>query len=179
METKELSQKVYGIVVDEVERIYPMFMKRVNDIDIDYFDEITRDSEELPKELNFELRDKVLDDVRQYAMQLLEESGIRNRVGNLMKDVDATTAKEVLDNAKEKLREYAYASSILNGSSDITEEYLQQLYTDAKKRDLWERITQNNKADVIKFHHALMDKTYEQCKDLLYGCIESFIVYSM
>ena len=179
METKELSQKVYGIVVDEVERIYPMFMKRVNDIDIDYFDEITRDSEELPKELNFELRDKVLDDVRQYAMQLLEESGIRNRVGNLMKDVDATTAKEVLDNAKEKLREYSYASSILNGSSDITEEYLQQLYTDAKKRDLWERITQNNKADVIKFHHALMDKTYEQCKDLLYGCIESFIVYSM
>ena len=175
METKELSKEVYGIVVDEVERIYPTFMKRVNDIDIDYFDEITRDSEELPKELNFELRDKVLDDVRQYAMQLLEESGIRNRVGNLMKDVDAATAKEVLDNAKEKLREYAYASSILNGSSDITEEYLQQLYTDAKKRDLWERITQNNKADVIRFHHALMDKTYEQCKDLLYGCIESFL----
>ena len=179
METKELSKEVYGIVVDEVERIYPTFMKRVNDIDIDYFDEITRDSEELPKGLNFELRDKVLDDVRQYAMQLLEESGVRNRVGNLMKDVDAATAKEVLDNAKEKLREYAYASSILNGSSDITEEYLQKVYTDAKKRDLWERITQNNKADVIKFHHALMDKTYEQCKDLLYGCIESFIVYSM
>ena len=175
METKELSKEVYGIVVDEVERIYPTFMKRVNDIDIDYFDEITRDSEELPKELNFELRDKVLDGVRQYAMQLLEESGIRNRVGNLMKDVDAATAKEVLDNAKEKLREYAYASSILNGSSDITEEYLQQLYIDAKKRDLWERITQNNKADVIRFHHALMDKTYEQCKDLLYGCIESFL----
>ena len=175
METKELSQKVYGIVVDEVERIYPMFMKRVNDIDIDYFDEITRDSEELPKELNFELRDKVLDDVRQYAMQLLEESVIRNRMESLMKGIDEATAKEVLDHAKEKLREYASASSILNGSSVFTEENLQKLYIDAKKQDLWERITQNNKADVIKFHHALMDKTYEQCKDLLYGCIESFL----
>lgn len=27
METKELSQKVYDIVVDEVDRIYPKFMK--------------------------------------------------------------------------------------------------------------------------------------------------------
>lgn len=175
METKELSQKVYNIVVDEVDKIYPKFMKRVNDIDIDYFEEITRDSEELPKELNFELRDKVLDDVRQYAMQLLEESDIRNRIESLMKGVDEATAKEVLDHVKEKLREYASASSFLNGSSDFTEEDLQKLYIDAKKLDFWERITQNNKADIIKFHHALIDKTYEQCKDLLYGCIESFL----
>lgn len=175
METNELSQKLYDIVVDEVDRIYPKFMKRVNDIDIDYFEEITRDSEEMPKELNFELRDKVLDDVRQYAMQLLEESGIRNRIGNLMKGIDEASAKEALDHAKENLREYAYASSFLNGSSAFTEEHLQKLYSDAQKRDLWERITQNNKEDVIKFHHALMDKTYEQCKDLLYGCIESFL----
>jgi len=175
METKELSQKVYDIVVDEVDRIYPKFMKRVNDIDIDYFEGIIRDSEKLPKELNFELRDKVLDDVRLYAMQLLEESGIRNRIENLMKDIDEETAKEVLGHAKEKLREYAAASSFLNGSSTFMEEDLQKLYTDAKKQDLWERITQNNKADVIKFHHALMDMTYEQCKDLLYGCIESFL----
>lgn len=175
METKELSQKVYDIVVNEVDRIYPKFMKWVNDIDIDYFEEITRDSEELPEELNFGLRDKVLDDVRQYAMQLLEESGIRNRIENLMKGIDEATAKEVFDHAKEKLREYASASSFLNGSSAFTEEDLQKLYTDAKKQDLWERITQNNKADVIKFHHALLNKTYEQCKDLLYGCIESFL----
>ena len=32
-------------------------------------------------------------------------------------------------------------------------------------RDLWERITQSNKNDIIGFHHALMDKTYEQSKE--------------
>ena len=103
METKELSQRIYDIVVDEVDAIYPRFMKRVNDIDVDYFEDITRDSEEMPTELNFELRDKVLNDVRQYAMQLLEMSGIRSKIEYLTKDVDAATMKETLENAKKSL----------------------------------------------------------------------------
>jgi len=176
MEAKELSQRISDSVVDKVDAIYPQFMKRVNNIDLDYFEEITRDSEEIPMELNFELRDKILDDVRQYAIQLLNESGIRDRINEIMKDVDSVTAKEAFDRAKEKLRDYVYASSILNGSSNFTEEELEKMYTEAQKRDLWERITQNNKSDVIRFHHALMDKTYEQCKDVLYGSIESFVI---
>ena len=150
-------------------------MKRVNNIDLDYFEDITRDSEEIPRELNFELREKVLDDVKQYAMQLLEKSFIKRRIAFIMQDVDADTAREVFEQAKKLIRSYVYASSVLNGSSDITEEELQKMYTDAKKRDLWERITRNNKSDVIGFHHALMDKTYEQSKDILYGCVESFL----
>jgi hypothetical protein len=175
METKELSQSIYDIVTGEVDAIYPLYMKRVNDIDIDYFEGITRDSEEMPKELNFELRDKVLDDVRLYAMQLLENSNIRSRIESLTKDIDAETTKEALENVQKMLRDYVYASSILNGSSDMTEEELQKIYANAQKRDLWERITQNNKKDVIEFHHALMNKTYEQCKDVLYDSIESFL----
>jgi len=176
MEAKELSQRISDSVVDKVDAIYPQFMKRVNNIDLDYFEEITRDSEEIPMELNFELRDKILDDVRQYAIQLLNESGIRDRINEIMKDVDSVTAKEAFDRAKEMLHDYVYASSILNGSSNFTEEELEKMYTEAQKRDLWERITQNNKSDVIRFHHALMDKTYEQCKDVLYGSIESFVI---
>ena len=175
MEARELSKRIYEIVVEEVERTYPQFMKRVNNIDLDYFEDIVRDSEEMPKELNFELREKVLDDVKQYAMQLLEESNIKRRIDAIMKDVDADTAREAFEQAKELIRSYVYASSIINGSSDVTEEELQKMYTDAKKRDLWERITRNNKSDVIEFHHALMDKTYEQCKDVLYESIESFL----
>lgn len=175
METSELSKRIYDAVVEEVETIYPQFMKRVNNIDLDYFEDIVRDSEEMPKELNFELREKVLDDVKQYAMQLLEESDIKRRIDSIMQDVDADTAREVFEPAKELIRNYVYASSIFNGSSDVTEEELQKMYTDAKKRDLWERITRNNKSDVIKFHHALMDMSYEQSKDVLYGCVESFL----
>ena len=175
METKELSKRIYDIVVEEVETIYPLFMKRVNNIDLDYFEDIVRDSEELPKDLNFELRDKVLDDVKQYAMQLLEASNIKRRINAIMQDVNADTAGEAFGQAKELIRSYVYASSILNGSSEITEEELQKMYTDAQKRDLWERITQNNKSDIIAFHHALKDKTYEQSKDVLCGCVEYFM----
>ena len=175
METRELSKRIYDIVVEEVETIYPLFMKRVNNIDLDYFEDIVRDSEEHPKDLNFEFRDKVLDDVKQYAMQLLETSNIKRRINAIMQDVNADTAGEAFGQAKELIRSYVYASSILNGSSEITEEELQKMYTDAKKRDLWERITQNNKSDIIAFHHALMDKTYEQSKDVLYGFIECFM----
>lgn len=174
MKARELSQEIYYLVVRNVEAIYPQFMKRVNDIDIDYFEDITRDSEYLPEELNFELRDKVLDDIRQYAIQLLEETNIKGQIAAIMQDADEATAKETLVSAREEIRHYVYSCSILNGSSDVTEEELQQKYTDAKKRNIWEIITQSNKADVIAFHHALMDKTYEQCKDVLYTSIDSF-----
>jgi hypothetical protein len=175
METKELSKRIYDIVVEDVETIYPQFMKRVNDIDLDYFEDIVRDSEEIPKELNFELRDKVLDDMKHYAMQLLETSNIKRRINAIMQDVNADTAREAFEQAKGLIRSYVYACSILNGSSVFTEEELQKMYSDAQKRDLWERLTQSNKSDIIGFHHALMDKTYEQSKDVLYGCIESFM----
>ena len=122
-----------------------------------------------------ELREIVLDDVRLYAMQLLEKSNIRRRIDVIMHDVDLDIARDVFWKAKELIRSYVYASCILNGSSDVTEEELQKMYTDAKKRDLWERIARNNKDDVLEFHHALMDKTYEQSKDVLYNCIEAFI----
>lgn len=175
METEVLSSRIYDVVVEEVENIYPQFMKRVNSIDLDYFEDIVRDSEEIPKELNLELREIVLDDVRLYAMQLLDKSNIRRRIDVIMQDVDLDITRDVFGKAKELIRSYIYASSILNGSSAITEEELQKMYTDAKKRDLWERIARNNKKDVIEFHHALMDKTYEQSKDVLYDCIEAFI----
>ena len=175
MKTSDLGQRIYDVVSEEVDAIYPLFMKRVNDIDLDYFEGVIRDSEHLPKELNFELRDKVLDDIKQYAMKLLEGSNIKTRLEVICKDIDAAQSSEVRDYVKGLIHSYVYASSVLNGSSHYSEEELQKLYTEAKKRDLWERITQNNKYDVIKFHHALMDKTYEQCKDVLYGCLESFL----
>lgn len=175
METAELSKRIYDIVVEEVEIIYPQFMKRVNDIDLDYFEDIVCDSEVIPSELNLELRDKVLDDIKQYAMQLLKASNIKRRIDTILQDVDANTARDVMEQAKELIRNYVNTSSIFNGSSEITEEELQKLFIEAKKRDLWERIVRNNKRDIIAFHHALMDKTYEQSKDVLYWCVESFM----
>lgn len=146
METKELSKRIYDIVVEDVETIYPQFMKRVNDIDLDYFEDIVRDSEEIPKELNFELRDKVLDDMKHYAMQLLETSNIKRRINAIMQDVNADTAREAFEQAKGLIRSYVYACSILNGSSVFTEEELQKMYSDAKKRNLWERLTKATRA---------------------------------
>ncbi len=175
METRELSNRIYDVVVDEVGTLNPQFMKRVNDIDLDYFEDIACDLEELPKELNFELREKVLDDVKLYAMQLLEKSNIKRRIDTIMQDVGMDSAREAFEQAKELIRSYVYTCSFLNGSSHVTEEELLKMYTEAKKRNLWELITQSNKGDVIAFHHALMDKTYEQCKDVLYESIESFL----
>ena len=175
MNTKELGCEVYHIVVEEVGLLYPQFIDRVNDIDIDYFEDISRDTEEIPEKLNFELRDIVLDDVRQYANQLLKQSGIKGQIEALMKDTDADTASETFGYAKELIRDYVYTKSLINGSADLTEEELQKMYIKAQRRNLWERVTKNNKSDVIKFHYALMNDTYERCKDILYESINSFL----
>jgi hypothetical protein len=175
MKTSDLGQRIYDVIKEEVDAIYPQFMKRVNDIDLNYFEGVICDSEHLPEELNFEIRDKVLDDIKQYAMQLLEGSNIKTRLEVICKDIDSAQSSEVSDYIKDLIHSYVYTHSVLNGSSHYSEEELHKLYTEAKKRDLWERIAQTNKDDVIKFHHALMDKTYEQCKDVMYGCLESFL----
>ena len=175
MEATDLSRRICDVVMDRVNALYPQFLKRVNDIDVDYFDKIACDSEKIPEELNLGLRDKVLADMRKYAMELLEASDIKSQVDEMTKDTDQTIRKEVLDEVKQHLREFAHLSSGFNGSSVYTEEILQEMYADAKKRDLWERVTRTNKNDVIEFHHALMDKTYEQCKDVLYECVESLL----
>lgn len=175
MEKIDYGKCIYDIVVSEVDAIYPQFMKRVNDIDIVYFEDITHDTELLPMELNFELRDKVVEDIRQYAMKLLEKSNIKRRIKAILKDTDVANANQAIEDSKAKLRSYINVSSFLNGSSFFTEVELQKLYEAANKRNLWERITQTNKNDVVEFYHALMNKTYEQSKDILYGCIESFM----
>ena len=95
METSELSKRIYDIVVEEVETIYPQFMKKVNNIDLDYFEDIVRDSEEMPKELNFELREKVLDDVKLYAMQLIEKSNIKTSYLAVVEQPAPTTIQGV------------------------------------------------------------------------------------
>lgn len=179
MEKSDISQGIFNIVVSEVEAIYPQFMKRVNDIDIDYFEDITHDSEVPPENLSFELRDKIFEDIRQYAMQLLAMSNIKMRIKAVLKDLDVTNAKQAIEDSRKKLRSYIKLCSFLNGSSCFTEEDLQKLYKAANKRNLWERITQTNKSDVIEFYHALMEKTYEQCKNILYECVESFIYDEM
>ena len=52
---------------------------------------------------------------------------------------------------------------------------MQKLYRKAKRRSLVERIRQNNEEDVINFHHALMQKTAGECKELIETRIMRFI----
>ena len=35
MNTRESGQRIYDVIKEEVDAIYPQFMKRVNDIDLD------------------------------------------------------------------------------------------------------------------------------------------------
>ena len=127
MKTSDLGQRIYDVVSEEVDAIYPLFMKRVNDIDLNYFEGVIRDSEHLPKDLNFELRDKVLDDIKQYAMKLLEGSNIKTRLEVICKDIDSAHSSEVRDYVKDLIHSYVYTHSVLNGSSNYSEEELQKL----------------------------------------------------
>lgn len=106
---------------------------------------------------------------------MIEQSGINVKINAVIKDVDADTASEAISYAKELICDFVYTKSLLNGSATLTEDELQRMYIKAQRRNLWERITKNNKSDVIKFHHALMNDTYERCKDVLYESIESYL----
>lgn len=49
----------------------------------------------------------------------------------------------------------------------VSEARMMQAYQRAKKRTLVERLNHLNKADIINFHHVLMQKTVWDCKELI------------
>ena len=151
---------------------YQHMMRKVNAIDTDYFESITRDENILSPELNLELKDKVLNDIDEQTNRLLFDSDLMEQIladtrSCLEKEGNAETARQKLTDTAQELLKYAQDRLLFIPTPKYEDEELNRLYEQAKKVTLLEHIAQNNRKDIINFYHALMDRTEWECKALV------------
>ena len=157
-------------------------IKKMYDIDSDYFDKIPAWTEQLPSELDFQLKDNILKDFGKLADELFEQELKSKCIDQLIEEWESVPNHE--DENRETVFEGTMASikqfatlyfSRENPCPKVDEEALLKKYNKAKRRGLFERIGQTNNADVIEFHHALMYKTVWECQELIEKRTISFI----
>ena len=151
---------------------YQRMMSKVNSIDTDYFEPITRDENNLSPELNLGLKDKVLNDIEEQANRLFFDSNLMEQIladvrNRLEEEGNIETSQQMLTNTAQELRKYAQERLLFIPTPKYEDEELNRLYEQAKKVTLLEHILQNNRTDIIAFYRALMDRTEWECKALV------------
>ena len=177
----ELCRTIISRVLEVNDSPYKRMMQKANDIDIDFFEDISRDTETLPAELNMELKYKVLDSFKEMSQQLFVESGLEQQLIEMVKE-SAVVVKNTMGTEAYVDYMHSIANEIFRSAGGLTIE--EPVVADAELRDKFEaakRITmkelvlRNNKADVIAFHHALMERTWWECRELIAEQTKSFL----
>ena len=171
-----MNQKAFTNIISTVITLpnspYQRMISKVNAIDTDYFEPITRDENILSPELNLELKDKVLNDIDEQANRLFFDSDLMGQIladirNRLEEEGNIETSQQTLTNTAQELRKYAQERLLFIPTPKYEDEELNRLYEQAQKVTLLEHILQNNRTDIIAFYRALMDRTEWECKALV------------
>ena len=178
----QLYRHVFKMVVLDDKSPYHQAVKKLNDIDVDYFEKIPAWEEKLPTELDFQLKDNILKDFDKMADELLSQE-LKDRLkGELHESLsgEANISAQCDENEVQGIMESLSQVALVyfgqyKPCPEIEEATLQKKYKKSRRRNILERIGQTNNADVIDFHHALMYKTVWECKGLIERRIMCFI----
>ena len=175
-EAKKVSEAIFLAIVSEVvageSAPYQYLIKKVNDIDVDYFENITRDEETLSPELNMELKSRVVEKFKEETARLYapdREAALLADARRRIKEwqqahPDSQAECEALNDVKSRLNKYAADRLLFIPAPEWDEETLNEMYEQAREITLLEHIFNNNKEDIIAFHHALQSRTAWECR---------------
>lgn len=171
---KGLIEAIVTEVINKEGSPYKQMMGKVGSIGADYFDGIKMGNV-LAKELNVELKARVVERLKRKYEEVMAESGILEKVmGSVMlqtekaKRGDGREAvnRELLRMAN-NLRQYANNRLLFVPNPPCQEEELKTKYERAKRITMMEHIMQNNEKDVIDFYRTLISRTEWECRDMV------------
>ena len=175
-EAKRVSEAIFQAIVSEVvageSTPYQYLIKKVNDIDVDYFENITRDEETLSPELNMELKSRVIEKFKEETARLYAPAREATLLADARRRIkewqqahpDSQAECEALNDVKSRLNKYAADRLLFIPAPEWDEETLNEMYEQAREITLLEHILGNNKEDIIAFHHALQSRTAWECR---------------
>lgn len=193
-----ISRAIFMEIIAYDRSPYHELNKKLYDID-SYFKNIPTDTEKLPRNLNLELRDRVVNDFKAQIEFYFGQSTaahlfntIKQTVQTKCPDAERWAIADACDRAKQEVRDNV--TQLFNYEpteqekpfyqhdkhyAKISESELRQRYENAKQRTLAERFSKINKTDVMVFHRALVNKTFWDCRQLfkekIIGLVETVL----
>ena len=179
-----LFQAIVQEVMEKEDSPYKQLLKKVNDIDVEYFEEIPRNGEKMDSRLNVELKTEVVGVIEQMADELLLKSGLQQKImTELNAQIEAAKQKEsaevVAEDVKalvERLTKFAQGNLFFLPKAPFTEKELKDKWRKAKNITLLESVFTSNSPDIIDFYHSLLRQTEWECKNLVEIRIQGFIM---
>lgn len=188
MKDIELSPKAFfeaiaGPVLYDEQSPYKLMMQKLNDIDIDYFEGNVPLGKTVNKEIEIDIKHRILGDFVTYGKELLAqkseeiEKTVIGHVKELMdQHPDRETARQNLNEAFRQLHRFARKQLCFVPIPTYDNAELRKLYAAAKKVTLLERVTGSNDNDVIKYYHALIEHSVWACRMLLRRRASQFLM---
>ena len=162
-------QDIICRVVKDKNSPYKTMMRKAKDIDIDYFEQISRGNNRLSEKLNLNLKEQVMEAFGKMADSYYVTSGLQKQLKSFVLE-EARNAKEqkyFLLTLAQELELAAEKEIPSPGWPRYTNADLQEKYRNAKEITLKEFFMGSNGKDILEFYNALMDNTWWACKELI------------
>lgn len=169
----KLFEMIVGPVLYDEGCPYKLMIKKLNDIDIDYFQGSSALSDRLDDTLRIEIKHKIVNDFNEFGKQLFHdysekiEQKVKKDIGNWLRlQSDRKNALDILDDVFARIHSFTRKQLNYVPSPTYSSAELRELYNAAMKVSLVERIAGTNDKDVIRYYHALINHTVWTCRML-------------
>ena len=159
-------------VLYNVDSPYKLMSRKLDDIDMDYFQRGEPLGNRLDGSLEMEIKTRILNDFKFYGEQLYENAeSIKQQIIDDVRDLifryeDRATAFAHLSEAMERMHGFVRKQLCFVPIPMYSRKELKELYDEAKRVTLLERVTGGNGRDVIRYYHALIVHTVWACRML-------------
>lgn len=177
MDTLYILGKIVRCVVDDDSSPFNTMMRKAKDIDIDYFEKISRGTNRLSDQLNLGLRDLVIDAFEKMAATYYEESGLQKQLMTaVLQKAEQVEDKIVFLTMLAIGIELAADKEVPSqGLPRYTNADLDEKLRKAKEITLKEFFFGDNGKDILEFYNALMDNTWWACRALIARRTKKFL----
>lgn len=183
---QDFFEAIAGPILYADDSPYRLMTRKLNDIDIDYFDGTIPLGKIVDKEIEIDLKHRIVNDFSAYGDELVanKAEGIKEEiVGNVRslasRYVNRADAICDLNKAFGLLRKLARNQLSFVPTPMYDKAELRELYNAAKQVTLLEKVMGSNDKDVIKYYHALIEHTVWLCRMLMRRRASQFLMQTV
>ncbi len=184
MENQPFFTLIAEPVLYEEHSPYKLMNKKLNDIDIDYFQGSIPLGKTVDREIEIGIKHRIVNDFVTYGNELLNsrseeiEKEIISKVNGLVCQYkERTAALRDLDETFKYMHRFVRKQLCYIPIPMYDNAELRELYAAAKRVTLLEHVMGSNDKDVIKYYHALIEHTVWVCRMLMRRRASQFLMH--
>ena len=166
-------------VIKDEKSPFKIMLNKAKDIDIDYFEKISRSRgvNRLSEQLNLGIKDQVIKVFGNMADGYYVDSDLREQLKAFaLQEVENAEDKKAFLTELTELLEWCADRGVPSaGWSRYSDADLLELYKNAKEITVKEFLMGNNVKDILEFYSALMDNTWWTCRELIVDRTKTFL----